>query len=110
MAISFTPAEKKRLRKMRDIQLKYLKYSKRPKYKYMSDNPWSVNNVPGDKELWERFQEYKTYGSSGKPKPPETWLTRRKALMGRRYTGTPAGGFSGVLGGAPVQKKKLLGA
>ena len=53
---------------------------------------------------WENYQEH------GTRYVPETDLTRRKAYMSKRYTGSPSGGFSGALGGASVQKKKLLGA
>jgi len=62
-------------------------------------------------QLWGEWQNYQEHGQRvGEPKPPETWLTRRRGYMGRRYTSTPEGGFSGALGGAAVQRKRLLGA
>jgi len=63
-------------------------------------------------KLWKGFRlAIKTgYRAGFAPiTPPETWLTRRKAYMGKRYSGAPRGGFSGALGGGAVQKKKLLG-
>ena len=75
-------------------------------------------NVIGDKgaefqnrELMTQWDNFTKYGQRvGKPKPPETWLTKRRGYMRKRYTKTPEGGFSGALGGAAIQKKKLLGA
>jgi len=60
--------------------------------------------------LWNQWQTFQSEWTAGQNKPPETWLTRRRGYMGRRYTSTPEGGFSGALGGAAVQRKRLLGA
>ena len=65
----------------------------------------------GNRELMTQWDNFAKHGQRvGKPKAPETWLTRRRDFMKRRFTKTPEGGFSGALGGAAVQKKRLLGA
>ncbi len=62
-------------------------------------------------DIWNQWQNFTEHGQRiGKPKPHETWMTRRKAYMTRRYSGTPEGGFSGALGSGTTRKKKLLGA
>lgn len=63
-----------------------------------------------NKETTQLMKDWENYQEHGTRYMPETDLTRRKAFMSRRYTSSPAGGFSGALGGAAVQKKKLLGA
>ena len=63
-----------------------------------------------NKKLMAEYDNYLAHGQRvGKSAPPETWLTRRKDYMKRRYTKTPEGGFAGALGDGSVNRKKLLG-
>lgn len=105
MADVFTPFERNRIEKMEEFRTLH------PRKAY-----WQVGRTPSysaqkAKQLMVEWDNYVKHGQRvGKPKPPETWLTRRRAFMARRYSKTPEGGFSGALGGAAVQRKKLLGA
>lgn len=80
--------------------------------KYVGIEPWEgLKDGAQYAPLWKEYQNWNTYGQrKGEYKPPQTWLQKRRAYMTRRYTSTPGGGFSGALGGAAVQRKKLLGA
>jgi len=113
----FNANEKYRIGKMQEM------HSNHP-----DKNPWTAIGEEGtrtvrdkggskrrvtysNKDLWNEWNNFQKYGQRvGKPKPPETWLTRRRASGGRRYSTTPEGGFSGVSGVASVRRKTLLGA
>ena len=104
MADDFNPNEKYRLGKMLPWRENH------PGKAY-----WHIIGDTGaeftNRDLMAQWDNFMAHGQRvGKPKPPKTWLTRRKAMGERRYTKTPEGGFSGALGVAATQKKKLLGA
>jgi len=109
MAFPGTGSEKTYLKRLLQT---YSIYERNPSKRQEYSKPWNFfDDKAGGEKLWNEYQNWQLYGQrvGGKPKPPATWLSKRRDYMTRRYSSTPSGGFSGALGGASVQKKQLLG-